>query len=498
MSEVSKSTGPGFGALPPPPPSLPSAKGTKGKVQLLMEKQMEEMFRKLPDAYFETPMEGKPIVRTFETLLPAHKGNLLNLIPIEQEVSPDTPLINSVIVEKQEHDLENISKNPIYRHPNLQVFFSPPWAVPTLDPEGVKGELDQLTQRVSVIMKAVNYSPKDESPGALLRDPVKMAELLTSYSFAEVLRSDASALFRSKNHIFNLISERVNELILAYTTVKQVIREGPIQPPLAGNTLIHDLSQILASLPQASTAEDFKKLCLAAIDASCKLEVERNTLIKYVCKYLKSQRESIAPFLTLEPAEELLAGPAFKEEGEWITQIINQEKMMVPVIYLIEKTKQFLAPYLSGEITRENENIARGDLKSRILPEFHKEFKEAGVLSDAELEQCLLNVYLKIAAQGVDLNVLEETRDFHIREGEEAKRTGKPKAAMLHFKRANTSQDEIERQKTKFIKGLEHSLKIDFRNLNLNPKQITWLALYTLYSPQEPLPSDWMERASSE
>lgn len=486
MAEVPKTEGPRFEALPPLPKTPPLSE-TTGKIKMLMEEELEEMLWTLPETSFETPE-----VRSIKTLIPPQKANLFNLIPIEQELSPGTPLLNEAIQEKRKYDLENICKNPIYWHPNLHVPLPEPSEVPTLPPPVVRDVLIGLTQRVSDLMKSVQYNPKNETPDALLRDPAEMTELLTRYSFAQVVQCDARTLFESKDIVIKLISNKVNELILAYQTMKKALAEVPIKPPLPAENLIHALSKTIASLSSARTAEDFKTLCSDAIDISVKLEVERNTLIKSVCNYLKAQRESLAPFLSLAPADFFLAGPAFGEEERWISSIIEQKQKMAPFIYLIEQTQQFLAPYLNGQITQETENTARGDVKNSILPQFHSEFPNVS-LTDAALEHFLLNAYLKIAGQGVDLRLLEQTRPLHLGEAGQAKAAGKEDIAKDRENKAQEIQNEIDLRIANLIAALEHSLQIDFGSMNLTPNQIRFLAIHTLFNPNEPLPRKWKE-----
>lgn len=495
MAEVPKTTGSEFSPLPPRPPSPPLS-GATAKLKRLNEEQLEEMLSSLPDFCFERPERGKPVVRSITTLNASQKANLFTFIPIEQQPSPSTPCINEAIEEKRKYDLQNICKNPIYCHPNLNVPLPPFKHLPTLPPQLVQAYLDELTRRVSNLMKAVHFTPKNESPDALLRDPIEMAELLTRYSFAEILQSDPSTLFKEKHRFMALISKEANKLSLAYKTMKKALTNVPIQPPLEGDKLDSDLSKILSSLNDASQAEDFKNLCTIAIETCVKLEVERNNLITKVREYLYSREESLDPFLPSELPPTLLQGPPLGEEEMWISILPTLEEGQRPYLYLIEKTRQFLAPYLSKEITSKNENVARGELKDSFLPGFHEEFKDVPASMDAWIEYFLLNAYLKIAAQGINLENLDETAEYYRELEKQETANGYVEAARLHAEQAVVIEEAIESYLKNFATALKHSLKIDFKSMELTNKEIKWLANYTLYNPTTPLPSDWKKQAN--
>lgn len=493
MAEVPRTRGPGFSPLPSRPSPRPVS-GATAKVKKLTEEALNEMLQTLPEDSFVKPESGQLLVRSIRTLTPQQKVNLFTLIPPEQLPSYDTPLINEAIEEKQRYTLENICNSPVYRHPNLGVSLPPIADVYALDPLEVKQYIDRLSTRVFEIIMDVNYHPTDKRLKYPLKNPVAMAVLLTLYSFVEVVQCDTQTLFQLKDNIINLMSDKVNKLVLAYQTVKKAAIGPLLQLSLPGDKLINDLSQIFPSLPSANTAEDFKKLCSIVINTSIELEVERNNLIKDVSEYQGSERKFLAPFKTFEPADIVVSGPAFGQEEEWIAAIVKEKQEMRLYSYLVEKTKDYLAPYLSGKITRATEDETVGDLKDSFLSDFHREFQNVPLPSDAEVEHFVFNAYLKIGGRGINLKNSENAATFYREQAvfaiTEQKRNWEDASATLSGQAYEIDQ-EIKSHLTTFIAALQHALKLDFPSMHLTDEEIGRLANFTLYNPTTPLPPNW-------
>lgn len=474
-----------YPGVPTAPRSVPDPlSGTSAKVQMLGEKQLLDWVDSLPTTSFE-PSDPSTLEKIWiKRLLPRYREYLFQAIPAEQLYSPQTPTVNVAIKEKQIHDFETICKNPVYRHPNLIAICDlPPLSeVKVMTPEAINFALRRVTEAVSSMIRTVHYNPKNVSPEALLRNPQEMTELLTRYSFYELIDYDNSFSFEKTSESVDFMTKKVTERICAFETLAQVTKEISVSVPQTAVELIQQLQTILSLLPECSD-ENFQNLCADAISFSSRLALDQQTLINSLCGFLRSQKESFTPFYLFGPSiDEFLEGPAFGKEEKWVADLPKLTLKFSCLTYLSNAVRQFLNPFLSGEITPATEEVNRKELKDSLLPEFHKTFPQMNV-ADSWLELLLLSMYIKIAAQGLTLTGLQNAYVFM----EEQAEIG----STIHGKKALEIQEGIDSFLQNFISGLKHSLHIDFKSMHLTDKEIEWLANKALFEPALHLSQSW-------
>lgn len=464
----------------------------------LEENQLFALFKKVLGEAFDTLDPQHIAEQSLARLTPLQKQNLFALIPPDQESSDLTPNVNIVLEAKKRFDLTNICKNPMYRDPILSVFLPHPSLVEVLPLQQIESTLKRVTKSVQKMMEEANYNPQNESPEALLRNPNEMVELLALASFSTFLRTDAHSLFAIKDTASEALKAKMHVLRFCIKTLADASRLKGLTVSEETSTLSKHLLDLLPSLFSAITAEDFQKVCLDVVKSCVQLTLERETLIKNLCRYLESQRETLSAYLHIEEIaphiDQLLEGPALAKDSLWIVQIEKFNNAVLPYKFLLEKTREFLTPYLERTITPASEEVQRIELKERIIPQFIQNFPEAQ-LSEQEIEHFLLSAYLKIASGGVNLKNFENAYRFYVEEAGKATDHGNEAAAQLLYKKAEEINEQMASHFKNFVAGLKHALRIDFKSMYLTNKEIKWLADETLYNPTTPLPSDWREQA---
>lgn len=468
-------------------------------VKTLGEKQLFTILKNLFGDGLKTTDPQLLIKQSLPLLTPQQKESLFALIPHEQEYSDQTPNVNIVIEEKQKFDLIKICQNPNYRDPAYSLALPDAASVRGMSPEKVRKKLNLLTAAVSSMMARVGFHPKNESPHAVLRNPNEISELLMRYSFFPVLGSDPDTLFEMKETAEPLMRNQINEMLSCIKTLINASSQRHISVSDSCLDRYGHLLEMPEALSSAHTPEEYHKAFFDAFTTYMQLASERQTLVKNLGQYLQTQKETLTPYLdfeTIQPRiETVLEGPEFGKESEWISQIQKIDDPLLPYTSLLEMTKEFLTPYLEGKITQKTEDVYRHELTRDLIPHFRQLFPKSN-LSDDEIEHFLLSAYLKIASKGVDLQNLENARVFHISEAREAKKDGNVKARNLHLKKAREIDDAINSHIDSFSSALEHSLRIDFRSMNLTNTEIDWLAMEILCDPQHPLPFNWRDEVS--
>jgi hypothetical protein len=146
--------------------------------------------------------------------------------------------------------------------------------------------------------------------------------------------------------------------------------------------------------------------------------------------------------------------------------------------FIKQKVETFLRPYLNREITKDNPN--RPSLISQILPEMKREFPNT-ILTDNQAIHHMLSCYLEASAQAC----LSPIRFLK---------------GMDHKELRIAEQQRLDRKALpQFTEALNHSLKIDFKEMKLIDTEIVFLAKWALHHTPifdyiAPLSEQWRER----
>jgi hypothetical protein len=149
--------------------------------------------------------------------------------------------------------------------------------------------------------------------------------------------------------------------------------------------------------------------------------------------------------------------------------------------FITLKIHEFLLPYFRKEITPKNENINRPSLPSQILPQL-KDQVTKNPLTENKAVCYMLSSYLEQCA-----NACLPPIPFQ--------------PGGINFP-SKTPREELQKQVAEclppFTEALKHSLKIDFKELNLTYKEIESLAAWGLhhtpiFDDRRALPENWRE-----
>lgn len=497
MAEIHGPIGPRFEPVPSEPPLEPVSTPSS-QAKILSEKQLWIILKNFLGMPTKNVDLHQIMEQSFPMLPQEQKENLIALVPPEQDYSDQTPNVNIVIEEKQRRDLTKICKNPIYHNPSLILSLPDPSTIQYMSAKEVSQKLNELTAAVSTMMTVVHFHPQEESPQALLRNPSEISELRLRYFFCPVLEDDASTLFRKREQVQELMRAKIHEMRPGI----EALELASLERKITVSEACTDRGGLLYAIPKAllfaKTPEAFYKAFFDALNTLTQHLSDRQTLVKNLCQYIQSKIDSFLPLIDLEDiktyVDQILEGPALGRENEWISQIQKLDDLLGPQTFLLEMTKSFLAPYLEGKITKENENVDRKELKDELIPEFRSYFPRSKV-TDTEIQHFLLSAYLKIATKGVDVTNLEKARDFYKEQEGQAKLNRDEKAARLHIEKAEEIQEAIDSVFINFTLALEHSLPIDFKSMQLTEKEIDWVAIETMMYPNLPLPLDWRDQA---
>lgn len=422
---------------------------------------------------------------SFTQMHPQQLKALCDLVPPEQSYSPDTPYVNFVIFEKQKRDLENMCKNSVYRHPALGIPLPRPAEVAQMNPEQVQQILSALTDRVSQLIGTMGLSPQ-VSAASYLRNADSMVELLSLSRFVDFTRYDIPMIFSHKQEIEKFLidckdySKNLLHIILGKTH-KQIDDVPGLR------SLYQKLEATEQSINASSTPENFHEEIRSFIRILVEMDKIKQKLLEERCRLDKSSFEEALSYVPngskfSESIAYLFEGPVHGQEQSWF----DQEAIILDHLYqyaaLINSVREFLSPYVAKEITPATENVNRGELKDLILPRFRMVYP-GSQMTDGEIEHFLLSAYLREGTFGIDLKTLEKTHAKYLLESEPASAAETLRTAEEHL--------------SAFTAALLHSLRIDFRSMNLSDQEVGWLARRMMLTPKEPLPLDWRLRAAS-
>lgn len=435
-------------------------------------------------------------------LSPLELKRLFSLIPPDQERSDSTPNVNIALLKKQQHDLENICRNPIYRHPAFGLLLPQPERVKEMNSPEVRAVLQALTDRVSQMMADTGFqAPHQMTPHALLRSPDELQRLLFYSSCSISLTNPPSALFEKREPIKTAVEEQVRAQLALLTPVLQVVDTVQLQPSERLKTLIEQSKGLSQALSSAKNPEDFTAACVMAANVLAALAVERRQMEHELIERTRGRLEVVASHISIDTDQmlhirKLFEGPQAGREEDWAAQMKNLNMVFQPHITIVEWTEEFLAPYLSEKISPKEEDVTRQPLLDTIIPKFRVLYP-ASSFTDDEIEHLVLSAYLKAGSGKLDLPKLRKFRESMLTSaipytfphtGELVSREETPE-----FQRAQGTFATAKELLASFTKALNHSLAIDFREMGLTEKEIAWLARYTFNNPSSPLPFNWRD-----
>ncbi len=147
-------------------------------------------------------------------------------------------------------------------------------------------------------------------------------------------------------------------------------------------------------------------------------------------------------------------------------------------LFIENEIQRFLHPYLTGQYTDKNEDIHRPSLPSKLLPMIK-------ILSPKQAECHMLASYLEQSAIACLPPIQKQ----------ETESRGEKEQKQIRWKlQAQLNESVLPG----FTQALKHSLRIDFRELNLTDKEIEFLAAWGLhhmpiFDERAPLPENWRD-----
>jgi hypothetical protein len=172
---------------------------------------------------------------------------------------------------------------------------------------------------------------------------------------------------------------------------------------------------------------------------------------------------------------------------------------MKPYLRIVECIQEFLAPYLRGSISFETEDRGRPEIRQWLIPTIRSEFPTFDA-RDEEIEAIALSTYLGIGSRGLDL------QRYTVMLAECAQTEGidltQLRPHTRRMQRALLKEYPLTRQALEgelivaggfrlYREALHHSLRIDFRSLNLQDIEIEILAENQCMNPGRPLGIEW-------
>jgi hypothetical protein len=236
---------------------------------------------------------------------------------------------------------------------------------------------------------------------------------------------------------------------------------------------------------------------------SSNLVKERLSLISSIQRYMKLKVSELSRFFRssclLDFRRVLDEEPPFDQEQEWFTIIVERFETMKPYLRIVECVQEFLAPYLGGKLSPETEDVRRPEICQWLIPTIRHEFPNFDA-PDEKIETIVLSAYLRIGARGLDLQrctkMVEEcakAEGINLEIFRQYTRTQQ----LVFLKEYPLTQQAFggaliaEGSFRLYLEALHHSLRIDFRSLNLQDNEVHLLAENQCRNPDEPLGSEW-------
>lgn len=442
--------------------------------------------------------EGPPAIHE---LTSAQRTKLFALVEGDYQRF-ENPIANAVLFARQRHDLQLLCCSPFSQHlgidlPSLE-------RIPSLSQEEVTGLLRNATERVCRMMDvavAVGF-PRTQAK-TILANPsqlfmlISLANLSQGLSHPQALFARREATTRDIGTLVQIFESGLRQRV----DISQTIRGQPNEESVR---LLDSTRGLLDRLATASTPEEYQQACIEISHHVIALEGARQSETNEICQLTKERFTQLRPFFLPHAISQnphhLQRPPIEATEGPWTNAVLRFHREAQPIVYLIGLVQNHLQPYLDGTIAPQSEDQARPELNSWMIPRFRAAFPQSS-LSDEEIERLVLSAYLREGARGLHLEPLGETSRHFL---EEAGRHGPedlylrdPSAHAPESRLAYEARMTAEGHFAAYTEALKHSLRIDFRSLNLTDREIELLARSTFTSESFFLPANWRELAKS-
>lgn len=414
----------------------------------------------------------------------------------------ENPVANAVLFARQRHDLQVLCSTPFSQH--LGINLPSLDQIQTLSQEEVASLLREATARVSrMIDMAVALGFPRTHPKTVLANPSQLFMLVSLANLSQGL-SNPQLLFDRRDAVAHDIGTLVQVFdngLRQRVDISQTVRGRPNEESVR---LLGTTKSLLDRFATATTPREFQQACIEISHHVVALERARQAETHEICQLTKDIFTRLRPYFTphtISPnAGHLQRPPVEAMEGPWTDEVLRLHREAQPIVYLIGLVQNHLKPYLDGTIAPQAEERSRPELYSSMIPRFREAFPQSS-LSDDEVERLILSTYLREGTRGLHLDSLGETsRHFF----EEASRYG-PEDLYLRDASAHAPESHlayeargtVDSHFAAYTEALKHSLRIDFRSLNLTDREIELLARSTFTSESFFLPANWRELAKS-
>jgi hypothetical protein len=443
--------------------------------------------------------QGRP--SAIHELTSAQRTRLFSLVEGDYQRF-ENPTANAVLFARQRHDLQVLCCNPVCQ--NLGMDLPSLDRIPSLSQEEVVDLLREATELISRMMdEVVDLGFPQTQAKTVLANPSQLFMLVSLTNLSRGL-SDPQALFDRREAVARDIGTLVQVFengLRQRVDISQTIRGRPNEESVR---LLETTRSLLDRLARASTPEEFQQACIEVSHHVVALEEARQAETHEICQLTKTRFTQLQPYFVphdISPnAHRLQRPPLEGTEAPWTDEVLRFHREAQPIVYLLGLVQNHLRPYLDGSVAPEAEDHSRAELCSWVVPKFRAAFPQSS-LSDEEIERFVLSAYLREGARGLDLESLGATsRHF----SEEAGRYG-PEDLYLRDSSAHAPESRLahearttaESHFVAYTEALKHSLRIDFRSLNLTDGEIELLARSTIASESFFLPANWRELAKS-
>ena len=375
--------------------------------------------------------------------------------------------------------------------------------IENLDQTQIRGAIQALTAKVDELAQRVRLPASDQNhPEFILRSPPHLYQLLYLVDFSE-MQANSQAFLQNKQLLARVISV-FKQQVVGTTHVFRLADELHVIYSKKASRHIRLTSGLIEKLEaEIDSVESLNGLLEQAVTQSSSLFKERLLLLSTIRRCIKFKIIELSRFfrsnLLLHFQSFLDEEPPFEQEEEWLRRVIEGFEAMKPHLRIVECIQEFLSPYLEGRISLATEDRDRPEIRQWLIPIIRYEFPTFEV-RDEEIETIALSTYLVIGARGLNLRryitMLAECAQI---EGVDLTLLQQCKKGEQHtmLKDYPMTQQTIEVELIVmgayrlYSKALQHSLRIDFRSLNLRDSEVALLAENQYMNPENPLESEW-------
>jgi hypothetical protein len=379
----------------------------------------------------------------------------------------------------------------------------PDETIESLDQTQIHDALQALTSKVKELAQRVRLSASDQNrPEFILRSPPHLYQLFYLVDFSG-MQVDSQAFFQNKGLVARVLAV-FKQQVEGTTQVLRMADEFHIAYSRKTPTHIRLTSALIEKLnEEVDSVEFLNELLEHTVVQSSNLVKERLSLLPSIRRYIKIKIDDLSHFfsssLLLSFQGILSEETPFDQEQQWLTAIAERFETMKPYLRIVECIQEFLSPYLGGSISFETEDRGRPEICQWLIPTIRSEFPNFDA-RDEEIETIALSTYLGIGARGLDLQRYTtmladcaQTEGFNLT-------LLQPHTRRLQrtlLKDYPLTQQALEGELIVaggfrlYRDALRHSLRIDFRSLNLLDIEIELLAENQCMNPGRPLGSEW-------